>query len=225
LPGLGKTIQVIAFLSAVMGKKGLKKHDAQRRKRSINELARGEAFPAPSAHGQTCLVICPASVVRNWEREFETVRSFREIHVSITRADPLALSQWSYLDVRVYGGAKRQEVLKMFSLGYIDVRALRWLALSDAQAYSTRSPSTVIAGIEAVRSNIDELIDHDFSMIIVDEAHRVKNPLSQTTMALHQFPTKLRYGLTGTAIQNGLDEFWCILDWAVPGKVGSRQQW
>jgi SNF2 family DNA or RNA helicase len=32
-------------------------------------------------------------------------------------------------------------------------------------------------------------------------------------------------GLTGTAIQNRLSEFWCILNWAVPGKVGNKKQW
>lgn len=29
----------------------------------------------------------------------------------------------------------------------------------------------------------------------------------------------------GTAIQNRLKEFWCILNWAVPGAVGSIYQW
>lgn len=83
----------------------------------------------------------------------------------------------------------------------------------------------MITGFEAARTNIDELSAQDFSVVIVDEAHRLKNPKSNTTIAMHQFPTRLRYGLTGTAIQNRFDEFWCILNWAVPGRVGNRRQW
>lgn len=92
-------------------------------------------------------------------------------------------------------------------------------------AHSAPSPSTVIGSIEAVRNSIDDLARHDFSIVIVDEAHRVKNPYSNTTKALHQFSTNLRYGLTGTAVQNRLSEFWCILNWCAPGKVGTLKQW
>ena len=30
-----------------------------------------------------------------------------------------------------------------------------------------------------------------------------------------------RIGLTGTAMQNRLSEFWCLLDWANPGCLGT----
>lgn len=88
--GLGKTIQVIAFLSAIMGafllsrrlfesltdeeredKTGMRKTDNMRRAGILSELDR--PFPKPSAHGKTCLITCPASVVHNWERELEKV--------------------------------------------------------------------------------------------------------------------------------------------------------
>ncbi|GEM11524.1 RAD26-like SNF2 family DNA-dependent ATPase [Rhodotorula toruloides] len=113
---------------------------------------------------------------------------------------------WGYFEAGIYGGSssEKKAVLDRFSRGYLDV---------------------VIASIEGVRNNIDDLAARDFSIVIVDEAHRVKNPKSNTTIALHRFPTPLRYGLTGTAIQNRLDEFWCILNWAVPGRVGTHSQW
>ncbi|CDR48662.1 hypothetical protein NBRC10512_001376 [Rhodotorula toruloides] len=113
---------------------------------------------------------------------------------------------WGYFDVGIYGGtaSDKKAVLNRFDRGYLDV---------------------VIASIEGVRNNIDDFAARDFSIVIVDEAHRVKNPKSNTTIALHRFPTPFRYGLTGTAIQNRLDEFWCILNWAVPGRVGTHSQW
>ena len=35
----------------------------------------------------------------------------------------------------------------------------------------------------------------------------------------------LRFGLTGTLIQNSYDEMWSILDWTNPGRLGTRKQW
>ena len=32
-----------------------------------------------------------------------------------------------------------------------------------------------------------------------------------------------RYGLTGTPLQNRLSEFWCVLDWANPGCLGTAK--
>ena len=33
-----------------------------------------------------------------------------------------------------------------------------------------------------------------------------------------------RYGLTGTPLQNKLEEFWCVLDWANPGSLGPSKK-
>ncbi|CAI9611706.1 unnamed protein product, partial [Staurois parvus] len=35
---------------------------------------------------------------------------------------------------------------------------------------------------------------------------------------------KIRIGLTGTILQNNMEELWCVMDWAVPGCLGSRNQ-
>lgn len=72
--GLGKTIQVIAFLSAIMNKQGLKKYDDERRKKAVYDRADDDPLDKPSDLGPTCLIVCPMSVVHNWEREFKTVR-------------------------------------------------------------------------------------------------------------------------------------------------------
>lgn len=79
--GLGKTIQVIAFLSAVTNKQGLKKYDDGRRKAAINERAVDDPIDMPSDLGPTCLIVCPTTVVHNWEREFQTVRFQRAVLV------------------------------------------------------------------------------------------------------------------------------------------------
>lgn len=55
----------------------------------------------------------------------------------------------------------------------------------------------------------------DWSAVIVDEAHKIKNPNSQITGAMKDLRCPVRVGLTGTILQNNLDELWCVMDWWV----------
>lgn len=53
----------------------------------------------------------------------------------------------------------------------------------------------------------------DWAAVIVDEAHKIKNPKSQITQAMKDMRCKVRVGLTGTVLQNNLEELWCVMDW------------
>ncbi len=83
----------------------------------------------------------------------------------------------------------------------------------------------MVTTFDLARIDIDLLDDLPFSCIFVDEAHRLKNVNSKITQAYHQFKCKVRFGLTGTAIQNSYDELHTILDWTNPGKLGTIKQW
>jgi DNA excision repair protein ERCC-6-like 2 len=108
----------------------------------------------------------------------------------------------------------------------------------------------VVTSFDMARRNIHELSDLAWSVVIVDEAHRLKNPKSQSTLAFssfiwpesHPVPSHMksllektpgaalpkgpiRFALTGTAIQNSYTELWTLLDWVNPGSVGSMKQW
>lgn len=50
-----------------------------------------------------------------------------------------------------------------------------------------------------------------FKAIIVDEAHRMKNKSSRLFRTLQTFPTEWRMILTGTPIQNNIEELWTLL--------------
>ncbi|XP_041042629.1 DNA excision repair protein ERCC-6-like 2 isoform X2 [Carcharodon carcharias] len=62
----------------------------------------------------------------------------------------------------------------------------------------------------------------EWSAVFVDEAHKIKNPKAQITQTLKALKCKVRIGLTGTILQNNMDELWCVMDWAVPGCLGNR---
>lgn len=86
-------------------------------------------------------------------------------------------------------------------------------------------PNPVITSFELALRDIALLDDLPWSLVIIDEVHRVKNANSGTTKAFHRFHSPLRFGLTGTAIQNNYTELWTILDWTNPKRLGTRSQW
>jgi SNF2 family DNA or RNA helicase len=58
-------------------------------------------------------------------------------------------------------------------------------------------------------------------MVVCDEAQYAKNPTTQRTCAVKALKSKHRAALTGTPVENGLIEFWCIMDFVQPGLLGS----
>jgi SNF2 family DNA or RNA helicase len=59
--------------------------------------------------------------------------------------------------------------------------------------------------------------------VIADEVHRAKNKDSQQTQGLWLLQnTLLKFGLTGTAVQNSPDELWAILAWLFPNDYHER---
>ncbi|XP_032083092.1 LOW QUALITY PROTEIN: DNA excision repair protein ERCC-6-like [Thamnophis elegans] len=55
--------------------------------------------------------------------------------------------------------------------------------------------------------------------IILDEAHKIKNPSAKMTKSLHVIPSKNRILLTGTPVQNNLKELWTLFDFACQGSL------
>lgn len=82
----------------------------------------------------------------------------------------------------------------------------------------------VLTTYETLRRDQLLLGQVDWSVIACDEAQKVKNPTSQATSAVKGMKAKLRLAMTGTPVENGLSELWCIVDWAQPGKLGSQRE-
>ena len=61
-----------------------------------------------------------------------------------------------------------------------------------------------------------------FDLMVCDEGHRLKNSAIKTTSILCSVPVQRRIVLTGTPIQNDLQEFYSIVDFCNPGILGSQ---
>lgn len=64
---------------------------------------------------------------------------------------------------------------------------------------------------------MDEFKSYTWAVAIFDEVHLCKNRSSQTTLAAKALKAGRKFGLTGTPVQNNLDEFWSIMDVISPG--------
>ena len=61
-------------------------------------------------------------------------------------------------------------------------------------------------------------------MLIIDEAHRLKNETSQLSRVCREFNTQFRLLLTGTPLQNNLHELWALLNFIFPAMFKDSTQ-
>jgi hypothetical protein len=66
------------------------------------------------------------------------------------------------------------------------------------------------------------LADAEWRVLVLDEAQQVKNPLTRGAQAARALPARHRVALTGTPIENRLDELWSILHFLNPGLLDTR---
>ncbi|NWW71944.1 ER6L2 protein, partial [Climacteris rufus] len=111
------------------------------------------------------------------------------------------LDTWGYFKVSVLHGSKKDDDMSRIKQGKYEV---------------------ALTTYEILRLYLDEFNSIEWSAVIVDEAHRIKNPKAQITQTMKSLKCRVRIGLTGTILQNNMKELWCVMDWAVPGLLGSR---
>jgi len=79
----------------------------------------------------------------------------------------------------------------------------------------------VLTTYDTLRRDQAKIATIDWNMVVCDEAQYAKNPTTQRTCAVKALKAKHRAALTGTPVENGLIEFWCIMDFVQPGLLGS----
>ncbi|KAL7273356.1 hypothetical protein RUND412_003791 [Rhizina undulata] len=113
---------------------------------------------------------------------------------------------WGWWVVSVFHGLKEQkeEALDAARAGRLEVMIT---------TYSTYKNHRV------------EINTIEWDCVIADECHVIKELSSQVTKAMNEVNSLCRIGLTGTAIQNKYEELWTLLNWCLPGAVGTLLQW
>src|SRR6185437_4220893 len=73
-----------------------------------------------------------------------------------------------------------------------------------------------------LRLDAQKLGAETWRTVVLDEAQAIKNPDSQTARAAYALRASLRLALTGTPVENRLEELWSLMHFANRGLLGGR---
>ena len=78
----------------------------------------------------------------------------------------------------------------------------------------------LITSYSGIRIYHENLKLYDWDYVILDEGHKIRNPSAEITSLVKHFDTCHRLILSGSPIQNNLQELWSLFDFVYPGRLG-----
>jgi len=96
---------------------------------------------------------------------------------------------------------------------------------ADRKSQFRKIPRTdlVLTSYALLHRDLDALLEHEFHLLVLDEAQHVKNPGAQVTLAVAALRADHRLCLSGTPVENHLGELWSLMDFLMPGFLGSLE--
>lgn len=79
----------------------------------------------------------------------------------------------------------------------------------------------VLTTYSMLQRDADKLCNYHFECAVLDESQNIKNPQSQLHTAAKQLQANCRFVITGTPIENSLNDLWAQFSFACPGLLGS----
>ncbi|XXG40563.1 hypothetical protein AAC387_Pa01g1247 [Persea americana] len=155
------------------------------------------------------LVVAPLSTLRNWEREFAT---------------------WApQMNVVLYvGSAQARAVIREYEFYYPLIKSKKHKKKKIFPAKESKQKrikfDVLLTSYEMINMDTSSLKSMKWQCMIVDEGHRLKNKDSKLFMSLKDFSTKHRVLLTGTPLQNNLDELFMLMHFLDAGKFSSLEE-
>jgi hypothetical protein len=102
-----------------------------------------------------------------------------------------------------------------------ELRIRRYIGNDRATAFAD-APDVLVTTYETLRRDMGRLLRQPWDYVILDEAQKIKNPITETARACRHLLARHRLAVTGTPIENKLDELWAQFDFLMPGYLGSQ---
>ncbi len=200
--GLGKTMQIIALMVALSEASHSPNHNIC------------QQVP-PTLRESRTLVLCPPALVENWWDEFilwvpqpssENIGEVRKVSSSLVMTERLD---------QIYTWSKEGGVLL---IGYDAFKGLvNNKPRLAAKALAKKAPLD-----ESEHFRVKEALIGSANLVIADEAHYFKTTSTAINLAMNQIRTKSRIALTGSPLNNNLEEYYTLIDWIAPNYLGTR---
>ncbi|WMV34711.1 hypothetical protein MTR67_028096 [Solanum verrucosum] len=155
------------------------------------------------------LVVAPLSTLRNWEREFATWAPQMNVVMYVGSAQARAV-------IREYEFffPKNSNKIKKKKSGQ---------TVGESKKDRTKF-DVLLTSYEMINMDSTSLKPIKWECMIVDEGHRLKNKDSKLFSSLKQYSSRHRVLLTGTPLQNNLDELFMLMHFLDAGKFGSLEE-
>lgn len=175
------------------------------------------------------LMVAPLSLLENWEDEIaQTFKSspFRDVKVLQASRD---------LNEFRIKGAQRESVQlaelldENSNMSEADIRYSLQVGRDAGTKRLDMDGRLVLTTYQTLRDYQFSLCVIDWGIVVFDEAQNIKNPNTLQTRAAKGLKADFKLLATGTPVENSLGDFWCLMDTAQPGLLGSwpefRDRW
>eukprot|EP00079_Xenopus_tropicalis_P027108 XP_012821319.1 PREDICTED: chromodomain-helicase-DNA-binding protein 4 isoform X2 [Xenopus tropicalis] len=150
------------------------------------------------------LVSAPLSTIINWEREFEMWAPDMYVVTYVGDKDSRAVireNEFSFEDNAIRGGKKASRMKKEASVKF----------------------HVLLTSYELITIDMAVLGSIDWACLVVDEAHRLKNNQSKFFRVLNGYSLQHKLLLTGTPLQNNLEELFHLLNFLTPERFNNLE--
>ncbi|XP_060760987.1 chromodomain-helicase-DNA-binding protein 4a isoform X2 [Neoarius graeffei] len=150
------------------------------------------------------LVSAPLSTIINWEREFEMWAPDMYVVTYVGDKDSRAVireNEFSFDDNAIRGGKKASRMKKEAAVKF----------------------HVLLTSYELITIDMASLGSIDWACLVVDEAHRLKNNQSKFFRVLNNYPLQHKLLLTGTPLQNNLEELFHLLNFLTPERFSNLE--
>ncbi len=150
------------------------------------------------------LVVAPVALLDNWQREIEHFFQADTFHVLALHGSTLSRHK-----------AKKDE---------IDDALLKDGLKRFLQPGWQGRANLILTTYETLRDFEFSLARERWSVMICDEAQKIKSPAALVTHAAKAMHARFKIAATGTPVENSLTDLWCLFDFIQPGLLGALNE-
>lgn len=154
------------------------------------------------ANALPMLVVAPVSLLENWREEAEKFFHHGALPLLTAYGDDLA--RLRVLPSGIEEQLRTQDGLSRFLKP-------NWLG----------SARIVLTTYETLRDLEFSFAMQRWSVMVCDEAQKIKNPAAMVTRAAKKQNVGFKIACTGTPVENTLADLWCLFDYVQPGLLGA----
>ncbi|ETN04275.1 hypothetical protein PPTG_14973 [Phytophthora nicotianae INRA-310] len=250
--GLGKTLQVITVIySFIVDEIDARKRRSKDDDSLGGDTCKADPTSSEK-HNKSCededppvtvLVLCPAICLPNWDSEFHKwlgaeararcpVLTLDSSTTKSTTAGRLRLLQrWKriggvlLMGYEMFRGLLNPTTTPVSCATERDASIRVCSRMASATVEITSASAHETAKLQRTAREFRQLLcAPGADLVVMDEGHRMKDPSSLLCQSVAQIQTPRRLVLTGYPVQNSLSEYWCMVNFAREGFLGSYDE-